>query len=176
MLLGDIDLPDAEDLVERITKALDARTAPHYVALLLLQPDWRLHLIAAVAHSLDERGKLGRDMLWRAIDAGSWVTPQLVATAALRDRQFEMNARARVEPGRAPKLVASLLGVCAASPTLEELEPIWRRDAQIVELLKQDRNRADLIASSWRASAQSLLLRGGLHSVNAPEEVRRRSS
>jgi hypothetical protein len=157
MLLGGIDLPDAADLIARVTKALDARTAPHYVALLLSQPDWRLHLIAAVAHLLDERGKLGRDPLWRTIDAGSWVTPQLVATASLRDGQFDMNARARVEPGRAPKLVASILGVSAMSPVLKELEPVWRGDAQFAELLQQDRDRADLVASAWRASAQRLL-------------------
>jgi hypothetical protein len=163
-LLGGIDRADAEVVVERIEKALDAPDAARFVDAMLSEGGWRPHLVACVAHLLDQTGKVDRDLLWRAIDGESWVIPQLVATAALCDEQFATKARVRVERGSAPKLLASILGVCAASPVLQQLEPVWRRDPRLLEVLEKDVDRSDLLAASWMASAQRLLLKRGLAS------------
>jgi hypothetical protein len=109
-LLGGIDRADADDIVERINQALAAPAAPLYAKALLSGPDWRLHLVGAVAHLLDQAGRLDRHPLWHAIDTGSWVTPQLVAAAALRDEQFAMKARTRIEQG-CPIFPADLTGL-----------------------------------------------------------------
>src|SRR5579862_6862945 len=55
------------------------------ICLLLRQPNWRPHVVAAVALSvLPYDAETGRE-LWAAFDAGSWVAPQLGAAAFLRD-------------------------------------------------------------------------------------------
>jgi hypothetical protein len=61
-------------------------------------------------------------------------------------------------------MLASILGVCALFPMLKELESRWRQDPRLMALLEKDaaRDRSDLIASWWMASAQQLLLKRGL--------------
>jgi len=66
------------------------------IGRLLDKPDWRPHLVAAVALAA-----LGYDentfiKLWAAFDSGSWVAPQLAAVACLRDPNFADHARVRI--------------------------------------------------------------------------------
>ena len=105
----------ALDLIERALSAGDPRP---WVDLLLGDPDWRPHLIGAMAVILDEGRSLDPGCLWAAMDRSSWVSPQLAVTAYLVDGRFAARARERLEGGRASaKLCAALAHLCRKLPS-----------------------------------------------------------
>ena len=75
-------------VIRRIEQALAADDAVEGVDALFGSPDWRPHLVGAAALILDAGRRLDPSSIWKAIDAGSWVTPQLVTTAYLIDPSF----------------------------------------------------------------------------------------
>ena len=59
---------------------------------------WREHLVGACALLVREDLAVSlKDVLWKAIDVGSWVSPQLAVTAWFRDPDFLTNAKHRIE-------------------------------------------------------------------------------
>jgi hypothetical protein len=85
----------AQIVIDHIRDALAVRDAQRWVKALLADPGWRLHLVAAIAFLLDQPKALDCAPVWSAIDAGSWVTPQLVVTALFSDPTFPTRARER---------------------------------------------------------------------------------
>jgi len=124
--------------------------------------------------------------LWRAIDAGSWVIPQLVVTALMVDRDFPIRLVERVESWcpvsvhlglspverhsatgpanpiqRSAKLLGSLLSVGAVLPNLSSWIAGIREEPTAMDLLKQDRDDAPGIAAAWqRQLVEQFSLRG----------------
>src|SRR2546423_1828177 len=69
-----------------------------YVRRRFTYSNWRGHLISAVAMLLAaDHDNLPVTDLWNTFDSGSWVAPQLAATASLVDKQFVQQARRRIE-------------------------------------------------------------------------------
>lgn len=64
----------------------------HDVICLLTARNWRMHNIACVALAAGFVTDLTLDSLWQCISLGSWLSPQLVATAAYVDPNFEQKA------------------------------------------------------------------------------------
>jgi hypothetical protein len=178
-----------QTVIDQIRDALAVSDAQRWVSALLTDPGWRLHLVAAIAFLLDQPKALVCAPLWSAIDAGSWVTPQLVVTALFSDPAFPTRARERVEglcpvnspftltplvrhvvtgPGdahdRSAKMLASLLGVCSVVPSLAAREASWRAKTEIQALLDADalRDRSHLIASHWMSAASAIFLKRGI--------------
>ncbi len=89
---------EANQAVSSVVECCRKSADPYQeIGRLLDEPNWRFHIVAAVALSV-----LGYDeptfiKLWAAFDPGSWVTPQLAVAAYLRDPNFSDNARARIE-------------------------------------------------------------------------------
>jgi hypothetical protein len=127
--------------------------------------------------------------LWNAIDAGSWVTPQLVVTALFSDPAFPTRVRDRVEahcpvtllstltplvrhvvtgPGdahaRSAKMLASILCVCSVVPSLAAREASWRAKTETQALLDADafKDRSHLVASHWMSAASAAFLKRGI--------------
>ncbi len=76
--------------------------------------DWRPHLVGAVALTALPYNRQACSKLWEAFDAGSWVTPQLAATAFLCDPTFPIQAGDRIR-SRCPVNRSRLVG----QPALE---------------------------------------------------------
>jgi hypothetical protein len=74
-----------------------------WMARLFEEVNWRPHLVGAIALLLGAGRAAEIGALWRAIDRGSWVGPQLVVTAYFRDPEFASAARTRIA-GRCPLL------------------------------------------------------------------------
>jgi len=169
-------------VIDRIDKALAAEEAVRGVEALFASPDWRPHLVGAVALILDGDRRLDPAALWRAVDAGSWVTPQLVATAYLADPSFPARVRERLEANcaiqvptklsagerhratgpaapeqRSAKLLASLVRIGLLVPALTG----WLRTAasrpQLAALQSADRDKSGNIAENWLKSVQAAL-------------------
>lgn len=87
----------APAVADLVAQGLTAPDAPEHFAALMRQDGWRPHLVGALAVLLDTKRRLDRDLLWKAIDRGSWVTPQLVATLSLADDTFLQQAQKRLD-------------------------------------------------------------------------------
>jgi hypothetical protein len=176
----------AQVVIDRIEQALTRDGAFQFVDRLFDSPNWRPHLVGAIALILDDCVHLDTRSLWRAIDAGSWVIPQLVITALMVDRDFPGRLVERVERscpvsvpiglspverhsatgpagtiGRSAKLLASLLSVGTALPSMASWIASVREQATVVDLLKQDVDNAPSIAAAWhRQLLEHFSLRG----------------
>lgn len=96
------DGPRGKASVEEVSKALVESADPEgEIGALLREADWRCHLVAGVALAVSElrtKPKLV-EALWGAVDAGSWVSPQLGVCLAIIDPDFSLRAKARIESG-----------------------------------------------------------------------------
>ncbi|MGD0503773.1 MAG: hypothetical protein ABSD02_13610 [Steroidobacteraceae bacterium] len=166
-------------VVDRIEQALSADDAVRGAGALFASPDWRPHLIGAVALILDAGRRLDSMAIWQAIDSGSWVTPQLVTTAYLIDPSFADRLRQRIDAKcavtvpanlspaarhlatgpatpeqRSAKLLASLVRIGMLSPELCG----WLRSAasrpELAALQAADRDKSGNIAENWLKNAE----------------------
>ncbi|WP_437877288.1 hypothetical protein [Sorangium sp. So ce513] len=167
--------PGAQIVIDRVERALSAGDPARWVAALFRDVNWRPHLVGAIALLLDQSETLDSSLLWHAIDAGSWVTPQLVVTAVFVDPSFPERARVRVDAqcpvrvpagltpaerhsatgrdgllGRSGKMMASLLAASAAIPSLERWAADLQRDARVEQLFKDDVWKKD----EWNSSCE----------------------
>lgn len=167
-------------VIGRIEQALAADDAVPGVDALFASPDWRPHLIGAAALILDAGRRLDASSMWKAIDAGSWVTPQLVTAAYLIDPSFADRVRARMEAKcvvvvppdlspaerhratgpatpaqRSAKLLASLVRIGLLAPALTG----WLRTAasrpELAALQAADRDKSGNIAENWLKNVES---------------------
>lgn len=111
------------------------------IDLLLEDPNWRPHLVAAVALAALGYREGTFKKLWNAIDSGSWVTPQLAVTAFLRDLTFSEQARLRIQ-SRCPVKEAALGSMSAlerhlAAGPAGSTERSAKTAASLIELAKQ---------------------------------------
>lgn len=145
-----------------------------FIHSLLADGNWRSHIVGAGAVLLHEKPREFAQSLWSAIDAGSWVSPQLVVTVFLIDPEFVEQAKRRIELGcpvsspeglsplhrhvvtgsggatdRSSKNAASLLGMLGCF----ESEAAWvatqRSHRAIKQLLESNWDAAGDIANRW---------------------------
>ena len=165
---------DIQTAIDLIDEALTRNDATNWVDKLLDDANWRPHLVAALALVLDDGGRLDTGALWRAIDAGSWVTPQLVATAYFVDRTFPERVRERMSAlcpvvlpaglstiarhsatgpsgitGRSAKMMSSLLTLARLIPGLPSDVRQTIESPEFKELLNWDVDRSGHIAAEW---------------------------
>jgi hypothetical protein len=167
-------------VIGRIDAALAAEDAVRGVDSLFASPDWRPHLIGAAALILDGGCRLDPSWVWKAIDGGSWVTPQLVAAAYLVDPSFADRVRSRMDANcvvavppdlspterhratgpatpaqRSAKLLASLVRIGLLAPALTD----WIRTAasrpELAALQAADRDKSGNIAENWLKNVES---------------------
>jgi hypothetical protein len=184
-----LDSDDAHIVIDQIHDALLVGNAQPWINALLADPNWRMHLVAAIAFLVDQPNTLDCTPLWSAIDAGSWVTPQLVVTALFSDPAFPLRVRDRVEglcpvtlpsgldrivrhvmtgPGddhhRSAKMLASILSICSIVPSLATQETSWRTKREIQALLDADASmdQSNLITLDWMSAAAAAFLKRGI--------------
>jgi hypothetical protein len=96
-LLG-LNSPDASESVVRVRDCC-RRTADPFpdVCRLLAEANWRPQLVAAVAVIVSGYHEEAVRLLWRQVDTGSWVTPQIGVALSMVDPDFLSRARERLE-------------------------------------------------------------------------------
>ncbi len=149
--------PEDECLVVfgRVQRALAAPDSDDGIRALLADPNWRPHLVAAVALSLRGTADGATEQLWAAMDGGSWVTPQLAAVAKSLDPDFESNAKRRIaDPtARSSKMLASLVALLVPEPAWLD-EALQREDVQ--GAMSSDVDNGAGLASRWALRLASL--------------------
>lgn len=130
------ELDERSMVFRRVLAAVEHPEADAFILALFADLNWRPHLVAAIAALLKPSDQVCA-ALWRAIDGGSWVTPQLAAAAYFLDPDLPANIRGRVGTFDAPrppvrtssgerrsaKLVTSLMALADRVPVLDD----WRR-------------------------------------------------
>lgn len=170
-LLG-LNSSGVQVVIDRIVVAINAGDSQRWLTALLHDVNWRPHLVGAIALIVDQT--LDSNLLWDAIDRGSWVIPQLVVVAAHVDPRFRERIRERVDAqcpvavpsglspverhsatgpegqtDRSAKMLASILAMSTEFPDLAE----WR-----AHILEDDRARAMLaVDASWNNSDKIVL-------------------
>ncbi len=178
--------PSAQIVLDRIEVALAAGDPRSSLDALFDDPNWRPHLVGAVALVLDGGRHLSTASLWRAVDAGSWVTPQLIVSAYFVDPAFPAHCRLRVERGapiavpvgsspaerhsatgpsgttrRSAKLMASLVAVGLRVRVLAPWLETHRATAAVADLVALDEDGSADIADRWHdALVRQLAQRG----------------
>jgi len=175
LALLDLRGAEVQVVLDRIEQALSTEAPQPWVYRLLADPDWRPHLVGALAMLLDEGARLEPMALWQAIDAGSWVTPQLVVTASFVDGAFVERACARIRAScpvsipeglsaserhvatgpasaleRSAKLLASLSCASSFVPALSTWLEETAAGPSIQDLLDQDVDDSPLLVKGWR--------------------------
>lgn len=169
------DAAECNVVVERIDRALAHPDALESLAKLLTANNWRPHLVAAVAMLRSSNAQRYVHFLWSAVRTGSWVSPQLLATASIVDPKFLINCESRlaesvrISPGagmspsdrhsatgpagssaRSAKELSAILAL--ADRTQEEM--LWaeqlRSQADTALILSKDIDDCADIAVYWR--------------------------
>jgi hypothetical protein len=164
----------AQVVLDRLESAVSSVEASGFIDALFDEPNWRPHLVGAMALLIEQDQHFTPVGLWRAVDAGSWVTPQLVVTAYFVDPEFRQRLVERVEamcpvsvPGsmsplerhsatgpaspvqRSAKLMASLVFVGRRLPSTLPWVDAMCAKPRIAELLAQDVDDAAGICEDW---------------------------
>ena len=123
---------------------------------------------------LDDSRQFAPASLWRAVDAGSWVTPQLVVTAYFVDPEFPRSVVERIEAlcpvsvpasltplerhsatgpanavQRSAKMMSSLVFIGRRLPSLATWLDTMCADVEVAELLAQDVDDTADICEEW---------------------------
>lgn len=89
------DETEAVDLVRRCCQKV-SNPDPE-ICKLLVDSNWRPHLVAAAAAILVKPDRDVVKSLWHRMDSGSWVSPQIGVALHLIDPDFEAESRRRLE-------------------------------------------------------------------------------
>jgi hypothetical protein len=154
------------------------------ICWLLESENWRPHLVAATAVVVCGYRAEPVRLLWRRLDRGSWVAPQIAAALSIVDPEFVERARERLEAGcpqdssdlsrmsslerhvaagpagtlgRSGKSAAALLRVVQMrSPPPEWLENVVA-SADFQTLLREDVDQLGGIAEGWSRQMKEIL-------------------
>lgn len=182
---GDPD--ETRFVVDRIRVALGDPGRDGALRSLLGQPNWRPHLVAAVALLLIEDARPFLTDLWSAVRAGSWVSPQLLAVAAVRDPDFLNVAAAREAEGfavrppialtpaerhsatgpasvahRSAKELSAFVALCDATSQGAAWAARVRADAELQQMLATDTEQGGELATRWLARVRQVLGSAGV--------------
>jgi hypothetical protein len=126
------------------------------VLALLRAPDWRLHLIAAVAVLLSPVRDALYPALWDAVDSGSWVSPQLAVVLAICDPEFVDGAKQRILAGCpvVPHTLAAFLHLVRTFPDEARWAETIVHTPEVAHVLQSDRDASGVLAARWAAALQ----------------------
>jgi hypothetical protein len=147
------------------------------VLALLRDPDWRSHLVAAVAVLLSPARVDLCPAVWEAVDKGSWVSPQLAVVLSICDPEFVGSAKGRIMTGspvvpvelaspleqhvvagpgapsaRSAKNLAALLYLVRTIPGESQWAEAIGQAPEVAQVLQSDRDAGDKLAAYWAAA------------------------
>lgn len=179
---------DAPEAVARVRDCCQRTSDPFPdVCRLLTDTNWRPHLVAAVAAIVRGYHDEAVRLLWRRLDTGSWVTPQIGVALSLVDPDFLRSAHERLE-ARCPLDASDLQrmtalerhsaagpagGVERSAKAAQTLLHLVRRRASQAEwltdlvaaadfqtLLREDIDGSDGITEGWHERITAILSAG----------------
>jgi hypothetical protein len=150
---------EIQDEVRKLRLLLDEyspETIGRDLVALLTAANWRVHNIACVLIGIGFGSEVVLDALWRRIREGSWVSPQLAATAAFADPDFKKKAIKLVEDSS-----TYYKSIVALSEILSKRYGVkfWlgKRRSNLKAAKKYDRDNSGAIALGWGESLRKAI-------------------
>ncbi len=155
--------------------------------LLIETPDWRAHIIAAVAIlMLEDVSPAYVEMLWAVVDNGSWVSPQTLVVLSIVDASFSEHCRIRIESdckvtlpksistndrqitmgpatdnARAGKNASAIVELCGNSAPPADWVQKAVENPNLISIISSDVDGSGHIAAEWKkALCEKFMLRG----------------
>jgi hypothetical protein len=114
------------EAVRVVTQCVATATDPNTeIEALWEELDWRFHLVGAVGLLALPDRRPAVDLLWRRLEQGSWVAPQLCATAALADPEFVRGASLLIESSTSRERVEPAELLVPRPPWAVDGDPSW---------------------------------------------------
>lgn len=168
-----------QSAIDRVERALHAGESQLWVDAMLAERNWRPHLPAALAFLLDRPQTLSPVSLWKAIDVGWWVTPQLVVAALFSDAEFPCKLEerlddfvadrltqgpAKIECWNPPKVAASLLAASHYCSNAADAVARWHVSPHLKRLIDDDAScdSSGDIVMRWKAAVEQAFLQRGI--------------
>lgn len=164
-------------VIELIREATLEQHSEAAIIALMQDVNWRPHLVGSIA-AYFRRSDLSRIQMWRAMDAGSWVTPQIAAILSIicddfveysierlaagcrltNDQEYSVpNALERhVAQGpagdhqRSAKMASSLLAMLRTVHASDVRVGLMENNVALQNLLAGDEDDSGALATSWR--------------------------
>lgn len=150
--------PEIGEEVAKLKQALSQPRRAHLerdISLLLRARNWRFHNIACVAVACCGASDFLLGELWECLRKGSWTSPQLAATAAFVDQDFDKKAQELLaDPGTYFKTIVALIALLEARPGATKGLPKTTLD-NIAEAQQLDRDNSGSIATAWNGNLQA---------------------
>lgn len=150
------EIPEEVQKLKDIFREYSTDKIEKDLVILLTAVNWRVHNIACVFIALDFRSEGVLSALWTRIRKGSWVSPQLVATAAFSDPDFEKKAKELLaDKTTYYKSIVALGQVLKSQYGVK----FWldKRWLNIRAAKKYDRDNSGAIALGWGESLRSAI-------------------
>lgn len=172
------------NVIALISDAANSDDSESSIVSLLQDVDWRPHLVGAVANYF-RKFDSATAQIWRAVDSGSWVTPQLLAILSLIDEDFLAHSIGRLTSGcplsndpdysveeplerhvaqgpsgsvhRSSKAAASLLTLLQIDSADDERVQEIERNGDLQDLIATDVDQSGDVATSWREKLLKLV-------------------
>jgi len=151
----------AERTFRLIREAAKAPDAERFTVLLLRDRDWRRSLVGAVAACYMPTPTVIEEV-WQCVDAGSWVSPQLLAVLSVIDRAFADRAlqRLREHESRSTgdqrysyaKSASSIIALLLQHASDHERATYWEGNQAMRKILVDDIANGGAIATSWKTN------------------------
>ncbi|SFL21036.1 hypothetical protein [Lysobacter sp. cf310] len=165
--------PQAQAEIDKLRRAIAEPTQAHLerdLALLLRARDWRFHNIACVAIACRRVSDPVLSELWRCIRAGSWASPQLCATAAHVDPDFQEKAASLLEDRatyyKSISALAALLAETAPHAALSQTAIVNIEEAAAIDF-----GGSGVIAGRWRRSLAEAFSGGAAMAPSAESNI-----
>lgn len=147
--------PEISEEVEKLRLELSRHSLEQLeedIGRLYAARNWRVHLMACVALAVGFATESTIQALWRCVTLGSWVSPQLVATAAFVDPDFSSKAAVLVaDHNTYYKSIVALADILAKEFAVIPSEGSVARQ-NVVEALTIDRDNSGELALGWLAN------------------------
>ncbi|WP_027467678.1 hypothetical protein [Deefgea rivuli] len=150
------EIPAEVERLRSLFKEVPEKTLEADLISLLAALNWRYHNIACVFIALGFSSSHILEALWMRIKEGSWVSPQLAATAALVDPNFKVKASELVLSSSTH--YKSTVSLAELLRTQHKARFLWgTARSNILAAKKQDRDNSGAIALGWLESLQNAI-------------------
>lgn len=150
------EIPAEVERLRSLFKEVPEETLENDIITLLSAVNWRYHNIACVFIALGFSSSRILEALWKRVNEGSWVSPQLAATAALVDSEFETKASSLVASSKTNyKSIVALAELLKQRHKKRFLWGVARSNIRAAR--KYDRDNSGAIALGWLNSLQGAI-------------------
>jgi hypothetical protein len=150
------DVTDSVEIIKQIVAEEQSDTLKRDTLALLQARNWRFHLIACGVLLTGFQSSALFDQLWNTLQQGSWVSPQLAATACLIDSEFRKRAFDLLTHEDSDE--KSIVSVAQLLNQDSKTKFTVQQDARISSARAKDHDNSGQLSIAWVEKAKALFI------------------